>query len=76
MAFTATIYKSGIPLGSGTVSGAGATSLTSYSATAGRRLGTGRNVQIAAGGGRVWNTRVTNDGGTTITIRDPSPYTS
>lgn len=74
---TATIYKNGIQLGAGTLA-ANATSITSYTATNSRALGTGRNVQIVcssfASSNGVFASRVTNDGGSTITIAEKCPY--
>lgn len=73
---TADIYKGGIKLGSGTLLAAAA-SITSYTATNSRALGTSRNVQVHVTGGTstgVFNTRVTNDGGSTVTIADLCPF--
>lgn len=74
---TCKVYKNGIELGSGSITN-GAASITSYSATASRRTGTGRNVQVAitssTHAGQSFRTRIVNDGGSTLTIADKNPY--
>lgn len=78
MASTIKVFKGGIELGSGSASAASA-SITSYTATNSRRTGTGRNVQVlitqaGTNVGRSWNTRVVNDGGSTLTLADNCPF--
>lgn len=76
MALTVDIYKSGIKLASGSATG-GSASIGSVTPTA--NIKTGRNVQVQvtqAGThvGRTWNTKVLNDGGATVTIREACPF--
>lgn len=65
---TCSVYKNGIRLGTGSITN-GATSVTGYSGIA---PFTGRNVQVMITSstdiGKVMNNRVTNDGGSTLTI--------
>ena len=79
---TCTVYKNGISLGTGSIANA-ATSITGYTATAesgsvNRVTGTNRNVTVAITSsthvGQSFTTRVTDDGGTTLTIADANPF--
>lgn len=68
------VYKSGLLLGTGSINAA-ATSVTGFTASA--TVGQGRNVQALVTGGTssgVFNTRVTADGGTSLTLRDACPF--
>lgn len=71
---TCSIYKIPNLLGTGSISN-GATSITSYSGVA---PGTGRNVQVmitsSSDAGKVFPARITNDGGSTLTIGPTNPY--
>ena len=77
MTITVDCYKNGAKLGSGTATAA-STSITSYSANLSRTLGTGRNVRwVATTGnniGQSWRSRVVLDGGATIMVADPCPF--
>jgi hypothetical protein len=81
---TATVYKNGILLGTGTVL-AGATSITSFTAynpglahDVARRIGTGRNVRVACTGfatsNGVYRSKVVLDGGATLTMSRACPF--
>lgn len=79
MASTVDVYKHGIKLGSGSIASQGATSITSFTRQAGiNAVGTGRNVRVVLTSGNdtgdSWQTRVTNDGDTTLTIAHACPY--
>lgn len=73
---TCTVYKGPIALGSGTIAN-GATTVASYTSTDARSEGR-MNVSVAitssTNAGAVFRTRVLTDGGTTLTLADPSPF--
>lgn len=77
MAVTVDVYKGPNKLGSGTCTN-GSTSMTSYTGIAPI---SGRNVQIAVTAavsstiGQSFQTRVVTDGGATLTLKDPCPFT-
>lgn len=77
MTIAVDVYKNGTKLGSGTATAA-STSITSFTVTTGLVVGSGRNVQVTptAGNnvGATMNTRVITDGGTTLTLKDPVPF--
>ena len=72
MAVSVKVFKCGVLLGSGSQT---TTSITSYTGIAPI---TNRNVQIEAVGGSTvgasYATRVSNDGGGTLTVVDPIPF--
>lgn len=71
---TCSVYKRPVLLGTGSIAN-DATSITSYSGVAPK---TGRNVQVMITSstdiGKVFNTRVTVDGGSTLTIGNKNPF--
>ena len=72
---TCSVYKNQLLLGTGSITN-GATSVTSYTGIAPY---TGRNVQVmitsSTDSGKVMmNTRISNDGGSTLTLSQPNPY--
>lgn len=77
MTITVDFYKGCQKLGSGTATAA-STSVTSYSANLSRTLNTGRRVNIVPttgnNQGASWPARVVTDGGATITLDNPCPY--
>lgn len=77
MTIAVDIYKNGTKLGSGTATAASA-SITSFTVVTGRVVGPGRNVQLTptAGNnvGATMNTRVITDGGTSLTLASPVPF--
>lgn len=77
MALSVDVYKSGILLGSGSMNAAAA-SITTFTANLSRTVNTGRNVdvQVKSGGtsSGTFRTRVTNDGGSTLTVADACPF--
>lgn len=77
MTITVDLYKGLAKLGSGTATAASA-SITSYSANLSRALGTGRNVTLTPTTGNnigaSWRSRVVLDGGATVTLADPCPF--
>ena len=77
MTIAVDIYKNGTRLGGGTAT-ANSTSITSFTVVTGRVVGSGRNIQLVptAGNniGATMNTRVITDGGTTLTLKDPVPF--
>jgi hypothetical protein len=77
MTISVDIYKGPHKLGSGTATNASA-SITSVSANASRVIGTNRNVTLVATTGNnvgaSWRARVTNDGGSTLTLQHMCPY--
>ena len=75
MTTTCTVYKGGKSLGTGECTN-GSKSMASYSGTA---PGTGRNVSVVvtdsgASDGKTHRTRITNDGGATLTMSGAFPY--
>lgn len=78
MAYNVDVYKGGIKLGSGSMTN-GSKTVSSYSATASRVTGSGRNVQITATSGNNIGatvcTGVITDGGTTLTLEDAGTFT-
>ena len=77
MSLTVDVYKGPHKLGTGTATNQ-STSITGYSANLGRLLGTGRNVTLVATSGAnigaSWRSRVVTDGGATLTLATPCPY--
>lgn len=77
MTIAVDVYKNGTKLGSGTATAASAT-IASFTVVTGRVVGSGRNVQVTptAGNniGATMNTRVITDGGTSLTLSDPVPF--
>lgn len=77
MTISVSFYKGCNLLGSGTATAASA-SVTSYSANLSRVLGTGRRVNIVPttgnNQGASWPARVVTDGGATVTLDNPCPY--
>jgi hypothetical protein len=78
MAFTCSIYKGPILLGTGSAT-AGSATIGSVTATNERTIGEGRNISITiteAGThiGRTWRSRVMADGGTSLTLARACPF--
>ncbi len=81
MTVSVDVYKNGTKLGSGTGT-ANSTSITSFTAITGRNPGSGRNVQVTLTSsaatpscvGQSYNTRVITDATTTLTLKDPLPF--
>ncbi len=77
MTITVDVYKGVNKLGSGTATAASA-SITSVTLVNERTIGPGRNVQIVPTTGNnigaILNTRVITDGVTTLTLKDPVPF--
>lgn len=74
MAYNVSVYKGSTLLGTGSATN-GSRSISSYSGTA---PGSGRNVQVTAtSGNNIGATvadRVVTDGGSTLTMKEPSPF--
>lgn len=81
MALTVDVYKCGHKLGSGSMTGLAATSITGYSGTAPKSK---RNVRIVVTAGALaayaftpaWSDRVSVDGGATLTMTRACPYSA
>jgi hypothetical protein len=75
MAYNVSVYKGGILLGTGSATG-GSRDIGSYTGTA---PGSGRNVQVTATGGNNLGAtvadRVVLDDTTTLTMKEPAPFT-
>lgn len=73
---TCSVYKRPVLLGTGSITN-GATSITSFTAATGAVIGR-KNVQVmitsSTDAGKVFNTPITVDGGTTLTIARTNPY--
>lgn len=75
MAYNCGVYKGTTLLGTGSIT---TNSITSFTATNNRTVGSGRNVSVTATSGNnvgaTFQTRVLTDGGTTLTLREVTPF--
>ena len=75
MAYNASVYKGNNLLGTGSIT---TNSITSFTAAGGNVVGSGRNVSVTGTSGNnigaTFNTRVLTDGGTTLTLKDATPF--
>lgn len=72
------VYKGGILLGTGTTSQSNAT-ISAFTVSTGRVVGAGRNVSVTiteagANIGKTFRSRVTADGGTSLTLAEANPF--
>lgn len=76
MAYNVKVYKGSHLLGSGSASSTN--TISTFTVTSGVTVGPGRNVTVhAVGGNNIGasvNTRVTADGGTSLTLADAHPF--
>ena len=77
MTITVDVYKSNLKLGSGTAT-ANSRSITSFTVSSGLVVGPGRNVPVTPTSGNnigaTMATRAITDGGTSLTLKDPVPF--
>lgn len=75
MAYNCSVYKGVNLLGTGSIT---TNSITSFTAANGNVVHDGRNVSVTATSGNnvgaTFNTRVSTDGGTTLTLKDATPF--